>query len=50
MIVITYADYEDAELDGYVPASSTSTPRNRVIDEASAALDAELAVPLAEPA
>ena len=32
VIVITYADYEDAELDGYGRASSTSTAGNRPVD------------------
>ena len=26
VIIITYADYEDAELDGFEPPSCTSTP------------------------
>ena len=50
VIVITYADYERAELDGYVPRVVHVDGRNRVIDEASARLDAELSVPLTEPA
>ena len=50
VIVITYADYERAELDAYVPRVVHVDGRNRVIDEASARLDAELSVPLTEPA
>ena len=50
VIVITYADYERAELDTYVPRVVHVDGRNRVIDEASARLDAELSVPLTEPA
>ena len=48
VIVITYADYERAELDAYVPRVVHVDGRNRVIDEASARLDAELT--LTEPA
>ena len=50
VIIITYADYERAELEGYVPRVVHVDGRNRVIDEASARLDAELSVPLTEPA
>ena len=43
MILITYADYARDELEALrAHGSSTSTRRNRVIDEASARLDAEL--------
>ena len=50
VIVITYADYGRAELDAYVPRVVHVDGRNRVIDEVSARLDAELSVPLTEPA
>jgi aspartate 1-decarboxylase len=50
VIVITYADYERAELESYVPRVVHVDGRNRVIDEVSARLDAELSVPLSEPA
>ena len=50
VIIITYADYERAELEGYVPRVVHVDGRNRVIDEASARLDAELSAPLTEPA
>ncbi|HWD54806.1 MAG TPA: aspartate 1-decarboxylase [Acidimicrobiales bacterium] len=49
VIIITYGDYERAELESYVPRVVHVDARNRVIDEASARLDAELA-PLTEPA
>ena len=42
VIVITYADYEPAELEGFVPRVVHVDRANRVIDEASARLDAEL--------
>ncbi len=48
VIIITYADYERAELEAYVPRVVHVDGRNRVIDEASARLDAELT--LTEPA
>jgi aspartate 1-decarboxylase len=48
VIVITYADYERAELETYVPRVVHVDGRNRVIDESAARLDAELA--LSEPA
>ncbi len=48
VIIITYADYERAELDTYLPRVVHVDGRNRVIDEASARLDAELT--LTEPA
>jgi aspartate 1-decarboxylase len=48
VIIITYADYERAELEAYVPRVVHVDGRNRVIDEASAHLDAELT--LTEPA
>ena len=50
VIIITYGDYERAELDSYVPRVVHVDGRNRVIDEASARLDAELLAPLTEPA
>jgi aspartate 1-decarboxylase len=43
VILITYADYSSEELDGYRPRIVHVDRANRVIDEASAALDAELA-------
>ena len=48
VIIITYADYEREELEEYVPRVVHVDGRNRVIDEMSARLDAELA--LTEPA
>src|SRR6201996_4404342 len=47
-IVITYADYERAELESYVPRVGHVDGRTRVIDEVSPPLDAELT--LTEPA
>jgi aspartate 1-decarboxylase len=43
VIVITYADYEDAELDDYAPTVVHVDSRNRAIDAALAALKAEAA-------
>ncbi len=43
VILITYADYSAEELGGYRPKVVHVDRANRVIDEASAALDAELA-------
>ena len=48
VIIITYADYDREELHEYVPRVVHVDGRNRVIDEASARLDAELS--LTEPA
>jgi len=48
VIIITYADYDREELDHYAPRVVHVDGRNRVIDEASARLDAELS--LTEPA
>jgi aspartate 1-decarboxylase len=42
VIVITYADYENDELEGFAPAIVHVDKANRVIDESSARLDAEL--------
>ncbi len=42
VIVLTYADYEPEELEGFVPRVVHVDRANRVIDEASAQLDAEL--------
>ena len=42
VIVITYADYEQAELEGFTPRIVHVDGANRVIDEMSARLDAEL--------
>ena len=43
VIIITYAEYEQAELESYAPRVVHVDGRNRVIDESSARLDAELA-------
>ena len=48
VILITYSDYEQAELATYAPRVVNVDRRNRVIDETSARLDAELT--LTEPA
>ena len=48
VILITYADYERDELATYVPRVVHVDRRNRVIDEPSARLEAELT--LTEPA
>ena len=50
VILITYAEYEQAELETYVPRVVHVDGRNRVIDEVSARLDAELSVPLPDRA
>jgi aspartate 1-decarboxylase len=50
VILITYAEYERAELEAYVPRVVHVDGRNRVIDEVSARLDAELSVPLPDRA
>ena len=42
VIVITYADYEQAELKGFQPRIVHVDGANRMIDEQSARLDAEL--------
>ncbi len=42
VIVITYADYEPAELEGFAPRIVHVDGANRMIDEESAKLDAEL--------
>ena len=39
VIVITYADYENAELDGFVPAVVHVDGQNRPLEEAAAAVD-----------
>jgi aspartate 1-decarboxylase len=44
VILITYADYDRAELETYVPRVVHVDGKNRAIDEASARLDAELAL------
>ena len=44
VIIITYADYERAELEGYVPRVVHVDGRNRVIDEANGPIDADEAV------
>ena len=43
VILITYGEYSREELEEYVPRVVHVDGRNRVIDEASAMLDAELA-------
>src|SRR3984893_18715050 len=40
VIVITYADYEDAELDGFAPRVVHVDATNRPVDEQMARLDA----------
>jgi aspartate 1-decarboxylase len=42
VILLTYADYESAELEGYAPVVVHVDRANRQIDEAAARLDAEL--------
>ena len=42
LIVITYADYEDAELDGFVPLVIHVDSRNRPVDANMTSLQAEL--------
>ena len=42
VIVISYADYEDAELDGYVPRIVHVDRANREIDESLALLEASM--------
>jgi aspartate 1-decarboxylase len=42
VIVITYADYEDAELDGFVPAVVHVDAANRPVGENLARLEAQL--------
>lgn len=42
VIVITYAEYEDAELEGFEPIVVNVDSRNRPTDEAFQALDREL--------
>jgi len=42
VIVITYAEYEDAELEGFVPKVVNVDSRNRPTDEAFQALNREL--------
>ncbi len=42
VIVITYADYEDAELDGFAPLVVHVDASNSPVDEDTARLDADL--------
>jgi len=42
IIIITYADYENAELDGFTPLIVHVDAANRVVDEQVARLEAEL--------
>ena len=44
VIVITYADYEEAELEDFAPSVVHVDGRNRPVDETLARLDAELGV------
>src|SRR5450759_3796831 len=44
VIVMTYADYENEELDSFAPSIVHVDRANRVIDEELARLDAELAI------
>jgi aspartate 1-decarboxylase len=43
VIVLTYADYEDSELDGFTPIVVHVDAANRVVDETMAELAVELA-------
>ena len=45
MIVITYADYDEAELETYVPKIVHVDQLNRLISLAEAQLDAALPAP-----
>ena len=42
VIIITYADYEDAELDGFEPKVVHVDSRNRIVDASMASLQSEL--------
>jgi len=42
VIIITYADYEDAELDGFEPKVVHVDSRNRAVDASMAQLQSEL--------
>ena len=42
VIIITYADYEDAELDGFEPKVVHVDSRNRIVDSSMASLQSEL--------
>jgi aspartate 1-decarboxylase len=42
IIIITYADYENAELDGFTPVIVHVDAANRMVDEQVAKLEAEL--------
>jgi aspartate 1-decarboxylase len=42
VIIITYADYEDAELDGFIPRVVHVDRSNREIDESMAMLEASM--------
>src|SRR5665213_565890 len=42
VIVITYAEYETAELEGFVPRVVHVDASNRVVDESTARFEAEL--------
>ena len=46
VIILTYADYEDAELDDYEPTIVHVDAQNRAISEAEAAAFAELVNPI----
>ena len=43
VIIITYSDYEESELEAYAPQVVHVDGRNRVIDESAAQLEVELA-------
>jgi aspartate 1-decarboxylase len=49
VIVITYADYEDAELDGFEPRVVHVDSDNRIIDESTAHAIAEVSMVRPEP-
>ncbi len=42
VIVLTYADYEEAELEGFAPTVVHVDAQNRAVDEDTARLEAEL--------
>ncbi len=49
VILISYADYEDAELDGYEPTVVHVDTANGIVDEATAAALAALHTPAPRP-
>jgi pantoate--beta-alanine ligase len=50
VIVLTYADYEDAELDGFSPRVVFVDSSNRHVDKSTASLEARLETELRQPA